>query len=138
MAQAKKPKAKAKFKFDKEKLKGFQDTKILRVLTPEWSDIGISEVYVRSMTSASRDNYEKAVYYAGVNGDQLDNRRANMAIASVCDEKGELLFSPNDIEWLGTKSGAAMDRIYSKANELAGISEEDIAEMEKHLKAGQS
>lgn len=143
MTKNKKAKQKSKtVKFDKSKLQGFQDTVIVRVLTPEWPDMG--DIYVRSMTGKSRDSYEGAIYLAEQNakktgkGSRLDNLRANMMVASACDEDGNLLFDAADAEWLGDKSAAVLDRIYDAANKLSGISAEDIEEMEKKLEVGQS
>lgn len=127
-------------KFDKNKLKDFQDTKIEKVDCPEWAEIGFGEVYVRTMTGTSRDNYEMATYHAS----QVDakvrvyNMRAEMVVATACDEEGELIFDKSDIEWLGTKSGAVLDRLFDAAQKLAGISAKDLEEMEKSLEADRS
>lgn len=143
MAGNKKTKLERKIiKFDKSKLQGFQDTVIVKVPTPEWPNLG--DIYVRSMTGRSRDSYEGAIYLASEkaketgNGTRLDNLRANLVVATACDKDGNLLFDASDAEWLGNKSAAVLDRIADASKDLAGISAEDVAEMEKKSEAGQS
>lgn len=125
-------------KFDVSKLKNFTDTVIKKVECPEWAEMG--DIYVRSMTGTSRDNYDMGLYHASlVEADKRDyNMRAEMAVASACDVDGNLLFTKDDLSWLGTKSGAVLDRIFDAAKDLSGVSEKDIAEMEKSLEAAPS
>ena len=124
--------------FDISKLKDFQDTKIEKVECPEWAEMG--DIYVRSMTGTSRDNYEMGTYHASqVNSSvRVYNMRAEMVAATACDEEGNLLFKKSDIEWLGKKSGAVLDRLFDAAQKLAGIGAKDLEEMEKSLEADQN
>lgn len=125
-------------KFDIEKLKTFKDSKIELVKCPEWESVGFGEIYVRSMSGKARDAYELAIYEAGKDNSKPYNMRASIVVATACDENGTELFSQNDAEWLGNMSAKVLDRIVDKAQELSGISEGDIDEMEKHLEDGQS
>ena len=138
---AKKAKAKAK-KFDVQGFRSFTDTKIVKVDTHEWKDFG--DLYVRTMSGQARDAYEASIYFAGKKakatgrGTEADGMRTNIVIATACDKDGNLLFKPEHAEWLCHKSAAVLDRIQDKARELAGMSAEDIDEMEKHLGSAQS
>jgi hypothetical protein len=124
--------------FDKSKLKDFKDTKIEKVDCPEWAEMG--DIYVRSMTGSSRDNYEMATYHASQVDEKVRvyNMRAEMVVATACDEDGNLLFDKADIVWLGQKSGAVLDRLFDAAQKLAGIGAKDLEEMEKSLETDQN
>lgn len=125
--------------FDMSKLRNHDDVKVIKVLCPEWKKLGWGTIWVRSMTGRSRDAYEAAIYLAGVKaekegvGSNMDNVRANTAVATACKEDGTLLFKPSDAEWLGDMNSVALDRIMNAGNKLAGISEKDIEEMGKSL-----
>ena len=130
--------------FDIAKLRALKDIQTILVDCPEWAGAGFDKIWVRSMTGKSRDSYEAAIYYAGLEADEkghgsnLDNLRANTVVATACDEEGVLIFTAEDAEWLGNMNAAALDRIVDAGQKLAGISEKDIKEMEKSLKGGQS
>lgn len=122
----------------KEQILAMQDFEIEEVKIPEW---GGESVYVRSMTGKCRDNFEKAVVDAGDSEEKhgyLFNIRARYCALTACDEKGNLLFEPEDMEAIGQKSGAALDRIFEAARRLNKMSEEDVEEMTKKLESSQS
>ena len=97
------------------------------VNVPEWG----GTVIISTMTSTARDAYEAEMYHANKaqNGGEFVNLRARMVARCARDEQGELLFTDDDIEALGKKSAAALDRCYEVAERLNKFSEEDIAEL---------
>ena len=125
--------------FDKRKLKQLTDTIIVKVPTPEWQEAGIDHVHVRSMTSRSRDAYEVALVSAQEeSGNAADNIRANTVVATACDEDGNLIFDSSDAVWLGNMSASALNRIFDAGKKLAGITKEDVKDMEKSLGTAQN
>jgi hypothetical protein len=42
------------------------------------------------------------------------------------------MFTAGDLEILGSKSAAALDRIFTVSRKLSGLTEEDIEELEKN------
>jgi len=85
------------------------------------------DVFVRTMKAADRDRWEQWVSKnPGV------NVRASLAVNTVCDENGNLLFSEADIEALGQKSGAALGQIADVAFKLNRVLSEDVEAMEKN------
>lgn len=92
------------------------------VQVPEWG----GSVFVRNMIGTERDDYE--AFFVN-NKQPFKNIRARIAAATVCDEHGVLLFSVADVEALGKKSGAALDRIFDVAKRLSCLNKEDIDEM---------
>ncbi len=118
----------------REEVLNIQDLKTEEVLVPEWGE-GVG-VIVRSLTGKERDEYEaKHVTAKGKDTTiNMRNARAHLIALSCVDEGGKQLFSIQDVNALGGKNAAALDRIFSVAMKLAGISEEDMKEITEGLK----
>lgn len=101
------------------------------VNVPEWGGV----VRVRTLTGAQRDAFEAEI--VTTNGRKVErntyNIRAKLVAASVVGEDGKLLFSRADVEALGAKSAAALDRVFDAASRLSGISDEDVQELAENL-----
>lgn len=91
-------------------------------------------VYVREMTGHERNEFEANILRAvrdprGRVKDYevtLRDYRAKLAVVTVCDEKGELLFKPTDVQTLSHNIGAArLEKIINEAQRLNAITEED-------------
>jgi hypothetical protein len=106
------------------------------VSVPEWG----GDVYVKGMTGAERDNYEASVVtIRGKHRDfNLSNIRAKLVSASVCDEKGARLFTDADVKALGSKSSAALQRVFEVAQRLSGLTDAAVEELADALKNDQS
>ena len=106
------------------------------VAVPEWG----GDVLVQEFTGETRDRWEQSMWRS-VEGNPkapVPNTRARMAAFSVVDEQGAPLFSEADIEALGKKSVAALDRVVAVADRLNGLSEESVVALEKNLLPGPS
>lgn len=103
-----------------------QDLKTRKVDIPEWD----GHVFIRPMTSTERDNWESKVL--SENGKTPPQLRATLASQLVCDETGKQLFSEEDIEALGKKSAAAINKIFEEVLGLNKITDEDINELAKN------
>lgn len=57
------------------------------------------------------------------------NLRAETVAACACDDDGNLLFTVDDVEALGQKSGKALDRVFSVAKDLNALSDQDVQEL---------
>ena len=96
------------------------------VAVPEWG----GTVRVRSISASERDEFEDAALVARREGRMLPrNVRARMVAACLIGEDGNQLFTEFDIEALGAKSVAAMDRVYAAVAELNALSEKDVEEL---------
>ena len=94
--------------------------KMEKVEIPEWDGF----VYVREMTSAARDAFEEMTFDLGQDGavqKKMDNYRAKFVVFSACDESGDLIFSRDDVEWLGTKQASAVNKIFQVGSKLNGL-----------------
>lgn len=91
-------------------------------------------VYVRAITSGERDGYEAGVMQ--LRGDKLvpklSNARAKLIVLALSDETGARLFKDDELAVIAALSARASQRIFDKARELAGLSDEDVDELEKN------
>lgn len=89
-------------------------------------------VHVRAITSGERDHYEAQVMQR--RGKELvpnlTNARAKLVVLALSDEKGTRLFEDRDISKLGNLPAKGIQRVFDKARDLAGLSEEDVDELE--------
>ena len=95
----------------------------------EWG----GEVYVRTMTGSERDAYEMRMVAGrekgGIAG--IEDIRATLAALTICNESGAPIFSLSDIEALGRKSCAALDRVCEVAQRLNRLTAADIVDLKK-------
>ena len=107
-----------------------------RVEVPEWG----GAVLVRALTGRERDAYEAGIVHPDGRKMRytLTNMRARLVSLSVIDEAGARLFSDSDIELLGRKSAAALERVFEVAQRLSGLSEKDVDELAKNSESDPS
>jgi len=117
----------------KEQILAASDIKTKTVKVPEWG----GEVSIKTMSGAERDGFEAAMFGEGGKR-KATNFRASLVARCLVDESGALMFSEKDVAALGEKSAKALDRVFSVAQKLNGISAEDVAEMEKNSDAAPS
>ena len=102
------------------------DAGLLEVHVPEWS----GNVFIRVMSVGERDAYENdwiANKHKGV-----ENFRAKFLQRVLCDERGELLFTADDMPKLATKSAKVMSRLWEKAMKHNALTDADVEELAKN------
>lgn len=108
------------------------DIKTEEVEVPEWG----GKVLVKGMSGTERDSFEASmIENAGTKNPKLkmENIRAKLLLKTVIDpETKKPLFTAAHLDQLGQKSAAAIDRIYSVAQRLSKISDEDVEELTKN------
>ena len=62
----------------------------------------------------------------------LTNMRARLVGLTVVDETGQRLFTDEEADLLGAKSGAALDRVFAISQKLNGLSGADVEELTKN------
>jgi hypothetical protein len=115
----------------KEQILEVKDLVIETVSVPEWG----GEVLVRGMTGADRDKFEASIVQMRNQKTNFNmvNIRAKLASMTICDDQGKKIFSEADIKDLSGKSASALQRIFTVAQRLSGIGEEDVEELTKGL-----
>jgi hypothetical protein len=102
-------------------------------------------VYVREMTGYEKDVWEKSMVKEKPSGNKLkpveyevdiEGFRAKLAVVTVCDADGNLIFKPTDVKTLNNVISASnLDRIIIVAQRLNAITENDKEEILKNSKA---
>ena len=107
-----------------------QDLQTEDVEVPEWG----GAVRVRSFTGRERDAFESSMVRGEGRDRKVDltNRRARLVGLTVIDETGQRLFTDEEVDLLGAKSGAALDRVFAIAQKLNGLSGSDVEELSKN------
>ena len=125
----------------REQILKAQDLETEAVEVPEWG----GKVLVRSLTGTERDAFEGSIVDMPAGKQpgsspkmKMDNIRAKLVARSVVDEAGELIFTDKDIQALGQKSAAALDRVFAVAQRLSGITDEDVEALAENFGGGQS
>jgi hypothetical protein len=106
---------------------------------PEWGGMWVRVV---GLNGKERDQFEASM--ATENGRpqdpeamDLENIRAKLVVLSVKDAQGERLFQwPQDVELVGGRSAAALDRIFTVARRLSGLRQGEIEGMVKNFEPG--
>jgi hypothetical protein len=98
-------------------------------------------VFVTQMTGRERDNFEQSLIRklkdkkGQVTGfEQItEDFRAKLAVCTVCDETGKLIFLPTDWNTLSQNiSAARLEKIVNVAQKINAISEEDKENLVKN------
>lgn len=101
-------------------------------------------IYVREMTGKDRDNFENSIMKArrDAKGDikgydqVLENFRSKLAVVTICDEKGDLMFAPNDANKLSECiSISNLEKIVEVASNLNKITPKDKEDLLKNSEA---
>jgi hypothetical protein len=89
----------------------------------------LGAVIVRGMTGEERDEFEATLITGkGRNRDvNMKNMRAKLVSYCVVDEHGERIFS--DVAALGKIRADILNKLFTVAQKLSGISEEDADEL---------
>jgi hypothetical protein len=101
-------------------------------------------VFVTEMTGRGRDNFEQSLVHKLVNEkgettfeQRTEDFRAKLAVQTVCEEDGALVFLPEDWDELSQNMGASrLEKIVEVANRLNAISKKDQDDLVKNLKPG--
>jgi hypothetical protein len=120
---------------------------MVEVDVTEWGEIdsGTGErkrttVFVREMTAKQRGEIElgrlnkKGKPDIDKIHDRSRNFRAIVAVATCCDANGNLIFQPEDVQWLTEKPLKVLDRICKAALKINGLSDDDVEDEEEQVK----
>jgi hypothetical protein len=107
----------------KEQILAADDLGLLEVEVP-------GSVFIRVMTVGERDSYENDWMINKSKG--VDNFRAKFLQRVLCDEKGNLLFSGNEVSALAKKSAKVVGTLWEAAMRHNKMTDEDVEELAKN------
>lgn len=98
------------------------DSETREIEVPEWG----GTVLISAFTGKARDAMEQRFSDGNVT-----NIRAYVCSLSIIDpETKELMFSSDEIDELGSKSGKALDRVFAEVQTLNALTNADVEELE--------
>lgn len=101
------------------------DAGLKKVSVPEWG----GDVYIRVMSVGERDEYERM--WIGKKETGFENFRTQYLARVLCDEKGTLLFTREQVGKLAAKSGKVMSRLFDVATAHNVMNEEAVESLGK-------
>jgi hypothetical protein len=108
-----------------EQILAADDLGLKQVPVREWN----GDVFIRMMSVGERDAYERL--WIGKRETGVDNFRTEYLARVLCDDKGELLFTREQILALANKSGAVMGRLFDEALKHNNMTEADVEQLGK-------
>jgi predicted trehalose synthase len=120
-----------------DEILAMQDIEIEEVVVPEW---GGGKVYVCGLTSAGKNAYESSLFE--IKGKtqkmRLENATAKLLVRTLVDRDRRPLFTETQVEALGRKSAAVLERLQRIAQRLSGMTQAEVEELIKNSDAAPS
>ena len=111
-----------------------QDRAFEDVDVPEWG----GTIRIAVITGTDRDAYEASMYE--MRGKEIklnrDDMRAKLLARAIVDESMKRIFTDADIKELGKKSAKVIDRLFTLAQRINGLTDESVKELEKNSESG--
>ena len=114
---------------NKAKILAAEDVKLDKVNVPEWG----GDVFIKTLSGTERDAFEDAY-----SQDKMRQFRVRFLVLTLCDEKGERLFTDKEVDELGRKSALVIARLFEKAWSLNALRSEDVDALGKDSASDQS
>lgn len=106
------------------------EPKTERVSVPEIGDD--AEVLIAEMSALAKEHYESLIFDKDGHLVSDKSLRAILVAMTAVDEEGSPLFTRDDVEALGQRSGAVLGRLYGVALRLNKMRPQDIKETAKN------
>lgn len=120
----------------KDAILSADDMKTIDIDVPEWG----GSVRLRTLTGGERDKFESdSIDQRGKNNKMnLVNLRARLVGLCAVDEGGKRMFGDNEVSKLGAKSAAVLDKLFTAAQELNGMTQKDVEDLTENFEEGQT
>ncbi len=108
-----------------------EDRQFDEVDCPEWG----GAVRLRSISGRQRDEYEQSMIEQRGNDRKMNlrNARAKLVVLCAVDEAGNPLFTSEDLRRLSSKNAKPLDRLFSAAQKLCGLTEDDLKDLTENF-----
>ena len=106
---------------DRKSILTIDDIKTEDVDVPEWGGM----VRLRMLTGLERDGFGKTLIGKDGKAD-MTGYRVKLLAFSIVGEDGKPLFTPDDIEALGAKSAAVIEKLFNAAERLSLMGAGDV------------
>jgi len=112
------------------------DIQYEEVECPEWG----GTVLIRSLSGKERDDFEAESLVQKGKSSQVNLRNVRARLVARCavdDRGGKPIFSMSDVDALGRKNAGALDRVFTAAMQLSGLTPKDVQELVENFEPGQ-
>ena len=116
----------------KDAILASDDRRTEDVPVPEWN----GTVRVGVMSATERDRWESETY--GGEKPNMADFRARFVALCLVDKDGKRLFTDKEVGQLGTKSAAALERVFKVAQRINAVTDEAVQELGKESSASPS
>ncbi|WP_017602210.1 hypothetical protein [Nocardiopsis lucentensis] len=109
---------------------GAEDTEYNEIDCPEWGGM----VRIKPLTAMQRARIQGTmaeIYQAKKGYDRLGKSHLQMIAWCVVDEDGKPIFTPGDIDKLGAKNAAPIQRLRDAIMKLSGMDDDAVEEAEE-------
>ena len=103
-----------------EQILSADDMGLKKVHVKEWG----GDVHIKTISGLDRDRFED-----GYSEQKMKNFRSRFLVLTLCDEKGDRLFTDTEVEELGKKSSLVINRLFDKSWGLNAFTNEAIEEL---------
>jgi hypothetical protein len=118
------------------------DMKTIDVEVPEWTPEGqeVASVRLRTLTGGERDKFESDMIDQRGKSNKMNlvNLRARLVALCAVDESGQRMFGDKEVTLLGSKSASVLDRLFTAAQKLNGMTQQDVEELTEGFEDGQT
>lgn len=105
------------------------DKQATAIPVPEWG----GEVLIRPISALERETWENEVLRRQKAGEPCNTLRAELVAIALVDDTGKPLYTREEAILLATRDAGPIDRIFEYIRARAGISDQDVRELEKNF-----
>lgn len=98
------------------------------VEVPQWG----GSVLLRMLSGSERGAIEAAVSQAKTDGKSVKNLRVRLVALGLVDERGERLYRDDELDRLGARSAAVLERLCDLVMAGSGLKKDAVEEEEKN------
>lgn len=122
----------------REQIDKASDSVTERVPVPEWGKD--AEVIITSMGADERDAWEASMIETRGNSQKMNYKQARAKLVARClvDEAGKRLYTDLEVDALGKRNGAVLDRLFAVAKRINALEKKDVDDLTKNYSAGQT
>lgn len=120
----------------REQIDKSSDTVKEIVDVPEWCEGG--QVIITSMGADERDAWEASMIETRGTSQKMNYKQARAKLVARClvDESGKRLYTNEEIDALGKRNGAVIDRLFAVAKRVNALEKKDVDDLTKNSSAG--
>lgn len=121
---------------NRDAILGADDMETIEVEVPEWG----GSVRLRTLTGGERDKFESDMIDQRGKSNKMNlvNLRARLVALCAVDETGKRMFGDSEITKLGAKRASVLDKLFTAAQKLNGMTQEDVEELTEGFEEGQT